>query len=140
MCTQYACGRLELTLHPPPPVRAQGERRGRRMHPSVKRRLVSFFAAANSRLAAVTGQDWAWMDPESGGMASLPPSAYMGGVPARAPGQVQHAAALLPPAALPALPAPAPQKQGSGGSSGSSGASISLSASAGAAVPVADAV
>lgn len=117
------------------------------MHPSVKRRLVAYFAEANARLAALTGQEWAWTDPEGGGLASLP-SAYMGGVPARAPqhaqaavAALQQAQAQLPPPVLPRLPAEAaaPQKQGSSSSNGS-GASISLSASAGAAVPVADAV
>ena len=80
------------------------------MHPSVARRAGAYFADANAKLAALTGRDWSWADPECGGLAALPPSTYVGSGTARAPGQQVLAAlqqAQLPPAALPPLPMPA---------------------------------
>lgn len=48
------------------PAGMQGERKGRRMHPSVQRRLESYFLEHNMRLYALLGRDFHWADPEAG--------------------------------------------------------------------------
>jgi hypothetical protein len=42
------------------PAGMQGERRGRRMHPSVERKLRQHFAEPNQRLYAMLGRDFMW--------------------------------------------------------------------------------
>ena len=49
----------------PARLRVQGERRGRRMHPSVKRKLQQYYAQANLRLYSLLGTDFSWADPEA---------------------------------------------------------------------------
>jgi hypothetical protein len=49
----------------------QGERKGRRMHPSVQRRLESYFLEHNMRLYALLGRDFHWADPEAGRAGSI---------------------------------------------------------------------
>lgn len=39
-----------------------GERRGRRMHPAVKRKLQHFFALPNQKLFAIIGKAYSWGD------------------------------------------------------------------------------
>lgn len=39
-----------------------GERRGRRMHPAVKRKLQHYFALPNQRLYAIVGKAYSWGD------------------------------------------------------------------------------
>lgn len=56
-----------------PPSLCQGERRGRRMHPSVKRKLAAYFAEPNLRLFALLGRSFPWTDPLS---QAAGPSAY----------------------------------------------------------------
>ncbi len=43
----------------------QGERRGRRMHPSVKRKLQQYYMESNCRLYSLLGRDFHWCDPEA---------------------------------------------------------------------------
>ena len=58
----------------------QGERRGRRMHPSCKRKLMQHFAEPNLRLYALLGRDFKWADPEGGrAWQASNKSSYMSG-------------------------------------------------------------
>ena len=58
-----------------------GDRRGRRMHPSVRRKLQHYFAAANQQLFSIMGKDYiSWgdwapavaADEEEGGIPIIP--------------------------------------------------------------------
>lgn len=42
-----------------------GERRGRRMHPAVKRKLYHYYALPNQRLFAIVGKAYSWGDTAS---------------------------------------------------------------------------
>ncbi|KAG7669455.1 hypothetical protein Ndes2526B_g05786 [Nannochloris sp. 'desiccata'] len=57
-----------------------GDRKGRRMHPSVRRKLQHYFAAANQRLFSIMGKEYMWgewvpavsADVEEGGIPVIP--------------------------------------------------------------------
>jgi len=61
-------------------TRVTGERKGRRMHPSVRRKLQHYFAAANQRLFSIMGKEYTWgewapavaADVEEGGIPVIP--------------------------------------------------------------------
>lgn len=59
----------------------QGERKGRRMHPSCKRKLAQYFAEPNQRLYAMLGVDFSWADPEALGRPRRDAAAYMAPAP-----------------------------------------------------------
>ena len=48
------------------PAGMAGEKRGRRIHPSVRRRLQRYYQDSNQRLYALLGRDFHWCDPEAG--------------------------------------------------------------------------
>lgn len=75
-------GAKPMTLRTLPPG-MQGERKGRKLHPSCKRKLRHYFGEHNLRLYALLGRDFRWADPESVGHTSASGgSSYMGGSPA----------------------------------------------------------
>jgi hypothetical protein len=62
------------------PTVPSGDRKGRRMHPSVRRKLQHYFAAANQRLFSIMGKEYMWgewmpeiaVDEEEGGVPIIP--------------------------------------------------------------------
>ena len=70
-----------------------GERKGRRMHPAVRRKLQHFFAVPNQKLFAMVGKEYPWGewdagDEEEGG--GVNPGAAV--VPVLRAGQKKHVA------------------------------------------------
>ncbi|KAL4457893.1 hypothetical protein ABPG75_012758 [Micractinium tetrahymenae] len=63
------------------PPGMQGERKGRRMHPSCKRKLAQYFAEPNQRLYAMLGVDFNWADPEALGRSHRDAAAFMAPAP-----------------------------------------------------------
>ena len=93
-----------------------GDRRGRRMHPAVRRKLEHYFAVPNQQLFAMVGREFAW------GTSEAADEEEGGGLPLKIP--VIHAR-------------PPPQGQGAGGmgmSKGRAGRSTALELLPGSAV------
>jgi hypothetical protein len=59
---------------------ATGDRKGRRMHPSVRRKLQHYFSAANQMMFSIMGKEYMWgewapavaVDEEEGGIPVIP--------------------------------------------------------------------
>lgn len=126
-----------VRLHVLPPSLVS-ERRGRRMHPSVRAKLLRHFEPSNQRLYALLGRDFRWGQGLAASASSTP--GY---------GAVQLSVTMPPSALLPPAPAPgsadgSPQRKqqppGKQAGSAGSGSSAASSAAADGLAPVADAV
>ena len=87
----------------PPPARDDGaDRRGRRVHPAVRRKLEAHFAGPNRRLFALAGREFPWgetaaEDEEEGGALAAAPAPPLAAIRRLDSGAAQ----LLPGAAAP---------------------------------------
>ncbi|GAB4823377.1 hypothetical protein N2152v2_010423 [Parachlorella kessleri] len=90
-----------LYKHKDLPPGMQGERRGRRMHPSVKRKLQQYYQESNYRLYALLGRDFNWCDPESrAAAAAAGPAAVTAKIAAAAAAPPSYEVAVEMPALL----------------------------------------
>lgn len=92
-----------------------GDRRGRRMHPAVRRKLEHYFAVPNQKLFAMMGREYPWgqwqpaaaADEEEGGM-SLPVIPVVQVGPGGRPRPKVSPPPSPPPQLLPGAPVPKP--------------------------------